>query len=127
MNRLKNNMYIKQIKKVVKQTGFYFFCFNIKELYWRRLVEMDVVSATKKLYKKKMKRELDLAKPQLLNEKVQYLKLNDYLNNDLITRLADKYEVRQYIMDKGLGFLLNDIYGVYDTVEQLDWNALPEQ
>lgn len=125
MNRLKNNKRIKQLKQAIKKSSFYYFGFYLKEQYWKRLVSKDIIAATKKVYKKKMHTELDLENPRLLNEKVQYLKLNDYLNNSLITQLADKYDVREYIKNKGLEFLLNDIYGVYDSIEQLNWDVLP--
>lgn len=43
-----------------------------------------------------------------------------------MTTLTDKYEVRTYIEDKGFAGILNELYGVYDTVEEIDFSKLPE-
>lgn len=127
MGLLKKSIRFSKLKQTIKKSGIYYFYFNLKEQYWKRIMARDMVYATQKLYKKNLHQDLDLVHPELFNEKIQYLKLNDYLDNPLVTQLADKYEVRQYIQDKGLGFLLNDILGLYDSVEDLDWTQLPRQ
>lgn len=40
---------------------------------------------------------------------------------------ADKYAVREYVRSKGLGHILNNCFGVYHTVEEIDFDALPDQ
>jgi hypothetical protein len=45
----------------------------------------------------------------------------------LAARCADKYEVRQYIHEMGLGQYLNDLIGVWDRPEDIVWRDLPEQ
>ena len=76
-------------------------------------------------YRIKCGRRLDLKSPQRYTEKIQWYKLN-YLDEKM--RLcADKYLVRQYIEEKGLGHILNDLYVVFQTPEDINLDALPEK
>ncbi|MEG0034415.1 MAG: ATP-grasp fold amidoligase family protein [Bacilli bacterium] len=68
---------------------------------------------------------LDLKNPITFNEKIQYLKFNEKRN--LITNCADKILVRDYIISKGYKAILNDILGVYDNAEQINYDLLPNQ
>jgi len=77
----------------------------------------------KKKYKKSFGREIDLNNPRTFGEKIQYLKL--YNRQSGLSRLVDKYEVRQYVKEKGLEYTLNQLYGVYERVEDLNFNQLP--
>ena len=40
---------------------------------------------------------------------------------------ADKFAVRQLVIDKGYGDILNEIYGVYDSFDEIDFDKLPNQ
>ena len=42
-------------------------------------------------------------------------------------KCADKYAVRQYVIDKGYGDTLNDCYGVYDSFDEIDFDSLPNK
>lgn len=72
-------------------------------------------------------RWLNLKDPQTLDEKIQWMKLYYYKDNDLVKRCADKYQVRDYIKECGLEHILNDIIAVYDSPEQIEWDRLPEK
>lgn len=72
----------------------------------------------------KIHRLPDLKNPKRYSEKIQWYKLN-YRTN-LITQCSDKYAVREYVESKGLGFLLNDLYAVYDRAEDIDFDSLPK-
>lgn len=63
--------------------------------------------------------------PRDLNEKINYLKF--YGDTSKWPRLADKYAVRQYISDMGLGSILVKLYGKWDNVNEIDWDMLPNQ
>jgi hypothetical protein len=78
----------------------------------------------KKKYKKSFGREIDLNNPRTFGEKIQYLKL--YNRQIGLSRLVDKYEVRQYVKEKGLEYTLNQLYGVYERVEDLKLEQLPD-
>lgn len=67
----------------------------------------------------------DLENPQTFSEKQQWYKLNE--KNPLMEKCADKYDVREYIKDCGYEHLLNEIYGIYDRVEDLPIADLPER
>ena len=41
--------------------------------------------------------------------------------------LADKFKVREYIKAKGYGHTLNNLYGVYDKFDDIDFNNLPDR
>ena len=72
-------------------------------------------------------RKLDLNNPQTLDEKLCTMKIGYYDRNPLIKQCADKYRVRDYVKSKGLNFLLNECYGVYDSVSEIPWQQLPEE
>lgn len=76
-------------------------------------------------YRIKTGRRLDLENPKRYTEKIQWYKLN--YHTDLMTKCADKYAVREYVESKGLGFLLNDLYAVYDDADKIDFKSLPKQ
>ena len=73
----------------------------------------------------KFGRHLDLREPKRFTEKLQWYKL--YYHNSLMTQCAGKLDVRKYVQSKGLGYILNELYGVYDNAEQIDFAQLPNQ
>ena len=81
--------------------------------------------AVKKYYKKKSGKELNLDNPQTFSEKLNWYKLND--RNPLMAKCADKVSVRDYLKEKGYGDCLNEVYGVYDRVNDIDLSKLPNQ
>ncbi len=77
-------------------------------------------------YKKKSGgRFIDLENPKLFSEKLQWYKLNH--QDPLMEIVANKYTVREYIQSIGYGGLLNELYGVYSKVRDIDFDALPNQ
>lgn len=73
----------------------------------------------------KMGRTLNLKKPKRFTEKLQWYKL--YHRNPLMKQCVHKYKVRDYVKSKGLEHILVPLIGKYDTLEQVDFEALPEQ
>lgn len=76
-------------------------------------------------YKRYMKKKLNLKNPQTFNEKLQWLKLYD--KNPLYTKLADKYEVRQYIKERIGEKYLVPIIGIYNGVDEIPFSDLPQE
>lgn len=76
-------------------------------------------------YRLKMGRKLNLNNPKRFTEKLQWYKL--YYKNPLMIQCVDKYDVREYVKSKGLENILIPCYGVFDTAEEIDWDALPNQ
>lgn len=69
----------------------------------------------------------NLKNPVTFNEKTTCLKLYNYNMDNKVSELADKFEVRQYIENKGFKNILNELYGVYDNFDDIDFNSLPEK
>jgi hypothetical protein len=74
-------------------------------------------------YKIKTDRKLKLESPQRYTEKLQWYKL--YYRDPLMAQCVDKYEVRKYVEKVGLGYILNELYGVYDSPDEIDFDELP--
>ncbi len=83
------------------------------------------VQLVKLRYFGKFKRLPNLKNPQDLNEKILWLKL--YSDISLWTRLADKYKVREYLEEQGLGKYLVQLYGKWNSVEDIDFSTLPNE
>ena len=66
---------------------------------------------------------LNLRNPKRYTEKLQWYKL--YYRDPLMVKCVDKYDVRDYVISKGLEKILVPCYGVFDTADEIDWNALP--
>ncbi len=68
---------------------------------------------------------LNFNNPKDLNQKLFWLAR--YWRNPLITQCADKYKVREYLQSKGCGDILNELYGVYDNANDMDFDSLPNK
>lgn len=69
-------------------------------------------------------RILHLKHPKLYDDKMQWIKLN--YRSRLITLCNDKVMVRDYVTAKGYGHLLNEVIAIYDNVEEIDLDLLPD-
>jgi hypothetical protein len=97
----------------------------IKVRYYRILAALvSDEQFIKRRYRRMFGREIDLNHPRTFNEKIQYLKLYNHPTG--LSRLADKYEVRQYVKEKGFEHILNQLYEVYERVEDLKLDQLPD-
>ena len=86
---------------------------------------VDDTRYLKLIYRIKMGEKLNLDSPKTYNEKLQWLKLHD--RNPLYTKLVDKHEVKQYIIEKiGPEYLIPTL-GVWDRFEDINFDALPNQ
>lgn len=68
---------------------------------------------------------LNLKDPKTYNEKLQWIKLYDH--NPLYPVLVDKYKVKKYVADKIGERYVIPLLGVWDSVEDIDWDSLPQQ
>ena len=69
----------------------------------------------------------DYKNPKSFTEKLVSLKLNNYIKNPLVIQCADKYLVRDYVTICGYAHLLNNLIAVYNNVDEIDWEMLPNQ
>lgn len=72
-----------------------------------------------------LNRRLNLDNPKRYTEKMQLYKL--IYKNPLMIKCVDKYDVRSYVKDCGLESILNECYGVYEDVKDIDFDKLPNE
>ena len=107
-----NKLYHKVLAKIFSKRKE-FFSENFKVLY------------SKYIYYAFTGKYLNLRNPQSISDKIMWLKL--YYTDPLINQCTDKYAVREYIINKEASHLLNDLYGVYNSVEDINFDELPNQ
>ncbi len=77
------------------------------------------------MYFFRLKKKLNLKAPVTFNEKTQWLKL--YNRRPEYTKMVDKYEVKDYVAEKiGDEYIIRTL-GVWDSFDEIDFSALPEQ
>ena len=67
----------------------------------------------------------NLRNPKRLTEKMQVYKMK-YRNTEML-RCTDKYEVRQYVTEQGLGDILVPMIGIYNNIHEISFEQLPIQ
>ena len=76
-------------------------------------------------FRQMMGKKLDLESPQTFSEKIQWLKLYD--RRPEYTTMVDKYAVKDYVAKKiGAEYIIPTL-GVWDSVEDIEWDLLPNQ
>ena len=75
-------------------------------------------------YLMRFHKRLNLENPQNLNEKILYLSLRT--DTAEWTRLSDKYQVRDFVGERGLDGLLVQLYGVWENADDVDFDKLPD-
>lgn len=112
---------------IVAKNEYLFFMIK----YWRLRIIMFLSRFTtdeayiRRQYRSRTGKCLSLENPALYNEKVQYAKL--FCHDMRMKKLADKYEVREYVREKIGDKYLTKLYGIYDTVEEIPFDKLPER
>jgi hypothetical protein len=76
-------------------------------------------------YFRHLRRWPSLENPQTFNEQVLWLKVN--YRNPLLHTCADKYTVRQYVEEQAGSEYLIPLIGVFQSVEEIDFDKLPDQ
>lgn len=77
------------------------------------------------VYEERMHKKLNLENPTTYTEKLQWLKL--YNRKDEYTKLVDKYEVRAYVKEKIGEEYLVPLIGIYNSIDEIDFDKLPNQ
>lgn len=113
-----------KLKKIIKNNNLIYGVYNSLIDYYRKNLISDE-EYLKKRFLKKTGRTLELEKPELFNDKLQWLKLN--WSDSVATKSADKYEVREVIENRIGKEYLSDLLGVYNNPEEIDLNQLPEK
>ena len=91
----------------------------------RALLRISPLWLVRYLYKRQTGKWYDPRHPQTLDEKLLWLMI--YWRHPLKSRCADKYAVRSYVGENGLGHLLTDLLGVYRSGQEIDFDRLPDR
>jgi len=70
-------------------------------------------------------KKLDLNNPVEFNQKLQWLKV--FYHPKILNQLVDKYAVRKYVEEKIGSQYLNELYGVYNSFSEIDFDKLPSK
>lgn len=111
--------YLKRLK-IGDDIWYYLHLANVNI---RRLIPDHIFLSNS--YRKTHGRNLDLKNPKTFDEKQMWLKL--YYRNPLCIQCSDKYMVREYVKSRGFESILNPIYAVYDSVDEVEWGKLPSR
>jgi glycosyltransferase involved in cell wall biosynthesis len=76
-------------------------------------------------WEKRYGHKIDWKNPKDLNEKIQWLIC--FGDTSRWPMLADKYRVRDYVIEKGHGHILTKLYGVWDNADKIDYDSLPDK
>lgn len=98
---------------------------NIRTFLKNTLCRISPELYSKYLFRRILGKGLDLKNPQGMNEKLMWLKLKRYGKDPLVSKCADKYAVREYVEACGCGDILNELYGVWEKAEDIEWSKLP--
>ena len=117
---MRNNSYL--ITKIFTGDAFrHLYLRFIFDHFWPNMGWWKV----KEYYKNLTGKHLDYSNPRDLNEKLMWLER--YWRHPLKTICSDKYLVREYIINHGMEDMLVPLIGVWDDVDDIDFNALPKQ
>ena len=119
MNRMQR--YTEKLKKYCADSSYRFVVNAALGLY-NSMPDRDYLE---RKFEALMGTPLHLDAPQTFNEKLQWLKLYD--RKPEYTRMVDKYRVREYITQKIGAEYLIPLLGVWDSPDEIDFAALPEQ
>ena len=117
--RIKEN-----IRMLINKTGIgedIWYYLHLANVNIKRLIPDKQFLA--RSYNKTHGTAIDLNNPQTFDEKQIWLKLN--YRNPLCVKCSDKYMVREYVKECGLESILNPLYAVYDSVDEINWDELP--
>ena len=118
----KNKEMVEKLKKIFTQRGYLANC--LINIFPFLFSDKFCIKTRWKFSMGDLK--LDLKNPRTYNEKLQWLKLYDH--NPEYHRMVDKVEAKKWVAEKmGTDDIIIPTIAVYDRVEDIDWEALPQQ
>jgi len=98
-------------------------------MFWKKIIRNKILDYYPKLLVnnewKHQGKVFDWDHPKDLNEKILWLLY--CTDTSKWTELADKYKVREYVKQCGLGDLLIPLLGKWDRAEDIDYDSLPDK
>lgn len=99
---------------------------NVIKIVYRKVLRiLPTRVALYLIYFRGYKKILNIKNPITWGEKIQWLKL--YGGLEKLSKYVDKYEVRNYVENTIGGDYLNELYGVYDDPEKIEYDKLPNK
>ena len=92
---------------------------------WRELIDTNPKKAIELKWNRFYRKRFPWKNPRTLNEKVTWMEV--MTDTSKWTEYTDKYEVRKHIEELGLKDILTECYGVWDRVEDIDFDKLPDK
>ena len=102
----------------------------LSKYYWPKIIQRNPekhANYDMRRQHQKILRPVNLQNPVYFNEKMLWLKYNYYNDSPLVAQCFNKFEVRRYVESKGLERILNTLYGVWDDIDQIEWEKLPDE
>ena len=116
---------IQPIKSKLKSNRLILKIYRLIQYYRDRIVvHISPKFLANNTYKKFFHKNINWDNPKNLIEKIYWLQLNT--DTSLWTLCADKYRVREYVKDKGCESTLNKLYGVWENVDDINFDTLPD-
>jgi len=78
-----------------------------------------------RLYKYFFGKKMDFSNPRTFTEKMQWMKVN--YHNPLLTKMVDKYEVKEYVTEIIGSEHVIPCIGVWEKAEDIDYDILPNE
>lgn len=72
-------------------------------------------------------KKLNIDNPETFIEKCNWYKINIVNKNEIFRLCSDKLAVRSYLHDRGCDGILNNLLGVYENVDDIEFDKLPEK
>lgn len=118
------NSKVKSILRII-----FYPLLTLKRNYYMHNLRNAVYNNPKKavdmIWKKSMGHTIDWEHPRDLNEKISWLMAKTDIK--CWARLADKYYVKEYLNQLGLGEYVPKLLGVWDDVEKINLKDLPDK
>lgn len=99
--------------------------FQYWDRYYSKLSKAEIEQELNLLYFRNMQRYVNFDDPVSFTEKIQWLKLYDA--SEQKTRLADKYQVRNWICEQIGEKYLVPLLGVWENFDDIDFSKLPDR
>ena len=109
------------IREKAKKSFLIRRCFNRYCAYRFKRNPMALANSD---YRRVMGKDIDWSSPKNLIEKIYWMLFNT--DTSLWSLCADKYNVRKFVEERGCGDMLNQLYGCWSRVGDIDYASLPE-
>ncbi len=99
---------------------------HLSDKKYAMLTSLSPTLNTKARWRQVYNRKLELSHPVLYCDKQAWLKIYVYNKSPFVKRLANRVYAREYVRSKGLDKLLIDLYGIWNSAEDIPFDTLPE-